>query len=651
MTPRLPCYTFRPPQDDTASNPESFPAARHAHHHAPPPPPGKYRPAGDFDGSHQQQFAEADLSAVRAFNSVNGTTSSRAGENGTTRSTSGTKSTAATSQPILDFTPSAPSAPPNRFNVDAVMFDRDGNIIGGDEPTTFDNDNDPDDDDDHDDPPNVPPNNAASTAATDDGPVTDPGAPAPSTDSDVMPPPPSGTLHISREALLKAANLHARKYGYALSIKKSTASGQKVVITCTREGRPMNSHHLTDESRVRKGRVSKRSGCRMKIAGNRIKVRRMLRDERAETGQRVATEEEGGPEAEVWRLRVINAEHNHGPDDDARMNPIHRKMSDDVKEAIAVRLMSGLKVVKIFEELASQFPGLTATQQDVRNEVARIRKAKKDLDPETYRRLQDERARERDQIRAFAQQQLDEGMVHGQQEEDRRGLNQVVEREPPRINAQGRVLSHVHPTEQERTAIAILKAEMANLEQENQRLKESGATERANAESGRGSALRSENERLKEEIAALKAEVERYKSQIESERTSKKEAETRLDELRAMLDRYLMGGMGAPNTGLAIGAGMQKANTPVQNQPQQPQQPQPYANPSPQQNVPVQQFQSPQPQQYATQHQQFTTVNGTGASYNGHYPQHAQHSQPHGNHPRAGGRMMTGMTNGADWRR
>lgn len=539
------------------------------------------------------------------------------------------------------------------------MFDRDGNIIGGDEPTAFDNDNADDDDDndaDNDNPPDAPPptsNAAASTSArsTDDGPVTDPGAPAPSTgESDaMMPPPPSGTLHISREALLKAANLHARKYGYALSIKKSTASGQKVVITCTREGRPMNSHHLTDESRVRKGRISKRSGCRMKIAGNRIKVRRMVRDERVDGGQRVATDEEGGPEAEVWRLRVINAEHNHGPDDNARMNPIHRKMSDEVKEAIAVRLMRGLKVVKIWEELASQFPGLTATQQDVRNEVARIRKAKKDLDPDAYRQIQDERVREREQIRAFAQQQLDDGMVHGQQEEDRRGLNQVVEREVPRMNSQGRVLSHVHPTEQERTALAMLKAEMVNLEHENRRLKDSGTAESVPAESTARAGLKAENDRLKEENAALKAEVERYKSQIESERTSKKEAETRLDELRAMLDRYLMGGMGAPNTGLAIGAGMQKAGTPVQNPAPQQHQPQPYANPSPQQSVPVQQqFQSPPQQQYPNQHQQFTTVNGTGAGYNSHY---AQHPQPHANHGRAGGRMMTGMANGAEWRR
>lgn len=330
----------------------------------------------------------------------------------------------------------------------------------------------------------------------DDEPVADPGAPEPTTvDTDnPMPPPPAGSIYASRDDLLRSANTHARQYGYALSIKKSTASGQKSIIVCTREGRPMNNHHLTDETRVRKGRVSKRSGCKMKIAGNRI---RRMRDD-------------GMGEEEVWRLRVIHGEHNHGPDD-PKMNPIHRKMADEVKEAIVKGLRRGLKVRKIYDELVERWPDLSATKQDVRNEVGRIRKAQVDLTP-ADEDVEEIRQRQEDQ----AQRQRD-------------GARNALPR----------------PNEQDRSVMALLRMEKEALEAEVRTLKE-GASRAANAE------VNAENARLKSEVETLKKDLDREKKEVEA-------GKTRLDELRSVVDRYLLQNIG----------GSKGAQTPPQTQQQQ----------------------------------------------------------------------------------
>ncbi|MBE7180216.1 MAG: hypothetical protein INR71_03240 [Terriglobus roseus] len=334
----------------------------------------------------------------------------------------------------------------------------------------------------------------------DAGPLGDPGAPAPTSDNadNPMPPPPAGTVYLTRDALLKGCNEHARKYGYAMSIKKSSASGSKTIIVCTREGKPMNNHHLSDATRVRRGRVSKRSGCRMKVAGNRIRRINAV-----------------GEEEEVWRLRVIEGQHNHGPDE-TRLNPIHRKMTEEVKEAIVRGLRRGLKIKRIYEELLAQWPDLAATKQDVRNEVGRIRKAEIDLTPHEA---------DAEAIAAEAQ---------------RRREAQAAAR-----------AAGVAVTESDKTTIAILRVEKSQLEDELKRTREAN-------EGIATAAMRDENEQLKRDNKRLEKELEKLKRDAIA-------SEVRIDELRNTVDRYMM---------QAMSAGGQAAQNNA-HQSQQQQQPQP----------------------------------------------------------------------------
>lgn len=337
-----------------------------------------------------------------------------------------------------------------------------------------------------------------------DEPMPDPGAPAPSTnDADnPMPPPPAGTIFLTRDALLKGCNEHARKYGYAMSIKKSSASGSKTIIVCTREGKPMNNHHLTDESRVRRGRVSKRSGCRMKIAGNRI---------RRTTA--------AGEEEEVWRLRIIEGQHNHGPDE-IRLNPIHRKMTEDVKEAIVRGLRRGLKIKRIYEELLAQWPDLPATKQDVRNEVGRIRKAEVDLTP------------------------LEEDAEAIASEAQRRKEAQAAAR-----------AAGVSVTESDKTTIAVLRVEKSQLEDDLKRVREAN-------EGIATAAMRDENEELRRQNRKLEKEVEKLKRDAIA-------SEVRIDELRSVVDRYMSQGTGPGQSGQVTPHGQQPPQQPHPQQQQQ----------------------------------------------------------------------------------
>ncbi len=122
-------------------------------------------------------------------------------------------------------------------------------------------------------------------------PVAQPG-PAPPLIRNTAPPghfdmlPPPNSTHASWQALHDYAQSHASEHGYALSINTTAKNRSRIKLACVCYGQPKNTHKLTPETRVRKNRVSYKTGCKMWIEGKR-----------AEDG--------------TWVLRVGEPDHNH----------------------------------------------------------------------------------------------------------------------------------------------------------------------------------------------------------------------------------------------------------------------------------------------------------------------------------------------------
>jgi hypothetical protein len=98
--------------------------------------------------------------------------------------------------------------------------------------------------------------------------------------------PPSNSVHASWQALHDYAQSHASQNGYALSINTTAKNRSRIKLACVCYGQPKNTHKLTAETRVRKNRVSYKTGCKMWIEGRK--------------------QDDG-----TWLLRVGEAQHNH----------------------------------------------------------------------------------------------------------------------------------------------------------------------------------------------------------------------------------------------------------------------------------------------------------------------------------------------------
>ncbi|KAF2712451.1 hypothetical protein K504DRAFT_341041, partial [Pleomassaria siparia CBS 279.74] len=107
---------------------------------------------------------------------------------------------------------------------------------------------------------------------------------APPGEFDMLPPPPSS--HPSWQSLHDYAQSHASAHGYAMSINTTARNRSRIKLACVCYGAPKNTHKLTPETRVRKNRVSYKTGCRMWIEGKK--------------------QEDGS-----WALLVGEPEHNH----------------------------------------------------------------------------------------------------------------------------------------------------------------------------------------------------------------------------------------------------------------------------------------------------------------------------------------------------
>ncbi|KAF1842509.1 uncharacterized protein K460DRAFT_292003 [Cucurbitaria berberidis CBS 394.84] len=101
---------------------------------------------------------------------------------------------------------------------------------------------------------------------------------------DMLPPP--NSTHTSWQALHDYAQSHASEHGYALSINTTAKNRSRIKLACVCYGQPKNTHKLTPETRVRKNRVSYKTGCKMWIEGKRN-------------------------DDETWILRVGEPGHNH----------------------------------------------------------------------------------------------------------------------------------------------------------------------------------------------------------------------------------------------------------------------------------------------------------------------------------------------------
>ncbi|USP73752.1 hypothetical protein yc1106_01026 [Curvularia clavata] len=113
---------------------------------------------------------------------------------------------------------------------------------------------------------------------------------APAKHFDMLPPPDS--VHGSWQALHEYAQSHAAEHGYALSINTTAKNRSRIKLACVCYGQPKNTHKLTAETRVRKNRVSYKTGCKMWVEGKKL--------------------EDG-----TWLLRVGEPLHNHPGRDSA----------------------------------------------------------------------------------------------------------------------------------------------------------------------------------------------------------------------------------------------------------------------------------------------------------------------------------------------
>lgn len=81
--------------------------------------------------------------------------------------------------------------------------------------------------------------------------------------------PPQASTHASWQALHDYAQSHAAEHGYALSINTTAKNRSRIKLACVCYGQPKNTHKLTAETRIRKNRLSYKTGCKMWVEGKK----------------------------------------------------------------------------------------------------------------------------------------------------------------------------------------------------------------------------------------------------------------------------------------------------------------------------------------------------------------------------------------------
>ena len=104
----------------------------------------------------------------------------------------------------------------------------------------------------------------------------------------VLEPPREGT-YDSKKHLVEQCKAHAKQAGYGISILKTYAVKKSIVLACVCYGRPANKWRVTEQSRQRPNRISKKTGCKMSCVGEKLPDGR-------------------------WSLRIRHGGHNHPSD-------------------------------------------------------------------------------------------------------------------------------------------------------------------------------------------------------------------------------------------------------------------------------------------------------------------------------------------------
>ena len=176
-----------------------------------------------------------------------------------------------------------------------------------------------------------------------------------------LPPPPEDSFDSYGTAKHNAHDW-ARRHGYDLSVKKAYKNKDRKihrrVLTCTRGGKLDNKRKLTEETRVRKKRSSKRGGCKAQIW--------------------LVAEDSSNPEG-TWSIRhargTRSSRHNHSKACETDL-PGHRRRArkQEINEIIRQHRAARIKPQQTLAVIQQQFPDLPVVLKDVLNERSRQRR-------------------------------------------------------------------------------------------------------------------------------------------------------------------------------------------------------------------------------------------------------------------------------------
>jgi MULE transposase-like protein len=158
-------------------------------------------------------------------------------------------------------------------------------------------------------------------------------------------PPPEG-LYSSKDELVTQCKEHAKQAGYALSILRNDAANKSLVLACVCYGKPLNRWKLTEETRQRPNRSSKKTDCKMNC---------------------FCKQKDDG-----WMLEVRVGEHNHVAAPIGTYSA-HRPRDATIKERIEQDMWAGCMVRQTQAQLQQQFPGTLLTKRDIFNERAQAK--------------------------------------------------------------------------------------------------------------------------------------------------------------------------------------------------------------------------------------------------------------------------------------
>jgi hypothetical protein len=160
-------------------------------------------------------------------------------------------------------------------------------------------------------------------------------------------PAPSEAIYPDIPTALAAIQAHAKANGYAFF--RRDGKPKRVVFVCDRAGKydPKSKHPNTHTSKQRAKTGTKKCDCQMRIA--------------------LSLDDISGS----WKLKVLEAIHNHGQSADPAAHPAHRIASTrpEIRAQIDSYAKAGLSTAQILTLLRQDLPGVLLSQKDISNIV------------------------------------------------------------------------------------------------------------------------------------------------------------------------------------------------------------------------------------------------------------------------------------------